>query len=153
MAEVPEGPERALSPYGADDPADLASVDLLAAALRADAAEVGTLVRVLTATLGDTLPAGMVEVQRERSLADRLSGRDGTVVAVTVTTPDRRLRLAAGRHRGTPEAEVQRVVRGVVISRQDVGVDQWVRALAEVLAVRAQADAAAREALGRLLRG
>lgn len=134
--------------------AGLESVDLLAAALRADADDVETLVRVLTATLGDTLPAGMVEVQRDRTVADRLAGRDGVAVAVTVSTPDTRLSLAHGRRRGSgTSAEVQRIVRGVVISRREVDLDEWVRSLAAVLADLAARNAAARRALGALLRG
>lgn len=139
-------------PVVPDDAADPESTDLLAAALRADAADVDTLVRVLTATLGDTLPAGTVEVERDRSLSDRLSGRNGTAVAVTVTTPDVQLRLAHAKHRGgAVQAEVQRIVRGVVISRQQVGVDEWVRALAAVLSDLAARNRDAREALTRWL--
>ena len=136
------------------EPADLSpddprSLDLVAAALRADAADVATLTRVLTASLGDLLPEGMVEVERDRSMADRLAGRDGTPVAVRVTTPDRVLSLRTeGR---APVAEVAQVVRGVTISRRTVGVDEWLRALAETLTALAQRDAAAREALTRLL--
>ncbi|HEU4675560.1 MAG TPA: hypothetical protein VFS29_06220 [Motilibacteraceae bacterium] len=134
---------------GADVPDDGPDVHALAAALRADSADVATFTRVLTATLGDALPQGMVDVERDRSLADRLAGRDGTPVAVHVHGQDRQLSLTQGK-RG-PEAEVRQVVRGVVISRRQVGVDEWIGALAAELSALAARDAAARVALARLL--
>ena len=132
--------------------ADEGSVDLVAAALRADAADTVVLVQVLSQTLGDMLPDGMVEVRRTRTLGDRLSGRDGTPVALTVTAPELRLSLAADqRHRGLLHAERQQVVRGVVISRQDLGVEAWVRALAALVTELAASSSEARTALSRLL--
>lgn len=132
----------------------MTDADLLAAALRADAEDVETLVRVLTATLGDTLPAGMVEVERRRSVADRLAGRAGTAVGVTVTTPELRLLISHGTRRGSGvHAEVHRVVRDVVISRREIGIDEWVGLLAQSLADLAARSSAARDALGRLLEG
>jgi hypothetical protein len=126
------------------------SFHLVAAALRADAVDVASLARVLTTTLGDALPAGTVDVDRERSLADRLAGRPGSPVAVRVQVPDRVLVLQANR-RGQPVAEVHQVVRGVVLSRRPVGLDEWVGELASELTRLAERNAAAREALERLL--
>jgi hypothetical protein len=137
-----------------DDPdgATGESIDLVAAALRTDATDVDTLVRVLGNSLGDMLPAGMVDVQRSRTLADRLARRSGEPVSVAVTTPEVRLSLTSP-HRGggSVEAEVQRIVRGVVIGRQVVSVDEWVRALAAVITAVAARNAIARDALSRLL--
>jgi hypothetical protein len=131
-----------------------ASFDLVAAALRADAADVDTLVTVLLTTLGDTLPAELVSVERSRSLGDRLAGRDGQVVGLTIAGPDLRLSLRRGRHPGaSATAEVQRIVKGVVISRREVGLDEWVDTLALTLTELAQHSSTAREALTRLLRG
>lgn len=135
-------------PQGEDD----LSVPMVAAALRADAADVDTLIGVLGASLPDTLPPGMVEVQRSRTLADRLARRDGQPVAITVSTPELALSLRVPRP-GVVQAEAQRRVRGVVISRQEVSVDQWVDLLAGVLTDLAARNADARLALGRLLGG
>ena len=121
---------------------------LLAAALRSDADDVASYTRVLTETLGDALPAGMVTVERQRSLADRMAGRPGTPVRLTVTTDDQVLELAEGGH-----GEIRQVVHGVVIKRRRVGADEWVVALAEVLARLAERSAAARAALTGLLGG
>lgn len=130
-------------------PTDPDSVDQVAAYLRADAGEVTTLTRVLLQTLGDALPAGMVEVERRRTLADRVAGRDGTPVALRVLSGDRQLELRQGH--GGPEAEIRHVVRGIVISRRPVELGEWVQALAEELTRLAARDATAGRALRALL--
>jgi len=104
-------------------------------------------------SLGDTLPAEMGEVEQLRSLGDWLSGRPATPVAVTVTTSESWLRLSRRPPGGAVRAEVRRIVRGVVISRREVSVDEWVDALARVLADVATQNSNAREALSRLLGG
>ena len=53
---------------------------------------------------------------------------------------------------GQSEAERQQGVREVVISRRNIGVDEWLQALAEDITRAAARDTAAREALERLLR-
>jgi hypothetical protein len=136
------------TPEGPDGP----ELDRVAAALRADAADVGTLARVLSVTLADALPPGTVEVQRRRSVSDRLAGRDGHVEAVIVSVGDHVLTLRQDPHRGAT-GEDAKVVRGVVISRRQVGLDEWVRVLAEQVAALASESQAARDALERLLGG
>jgi hypothetical protein len=74
-----------------------------------------------------------------------MNGREGTPVALTVTTPDSLLVLRAG------NAEVRQIVRGVTIKRSTVGIDEWLVALAGVLSKLAGNSAAAREALTNLL--
>jgi hypothetical protein len=130
----------------------MGDVQLLAATLRADRGDVASYARVLGGALADALPPGMVEVQRDRSLADRLAGRDGRPVAVVVHGDERELVLREGAH-GAVDAVVHQVVRGVVISRRSVGIDAWLTALAEDLTRIAARDAAARAALARLLGG
>ena len=127
------------------------SLELVAASLRADAQDLVTLTRVLTSSLGDALPDGMVEVERQRSMADRLAGREGEPVAVTVTTTEAVLQLRHGK-RG-PQAQVQQVVRGVVIKRREVDLDEWLQELARILRDRAERDARTRQALEQLLGG
>lgn len=135
----------------ADEAGDGAGdVELIAASLRADAADVDTYARVLTATLGDALPAGMVRVERDRSLGDRLAGRPGRVVAVTVSGRDRELVLReTGRGVTT---SIVRAVRGVVIARDEVDLDAWLTALAAEVSTAARSSAASRTALERFLR-
>jgi hypothetical protein len=121
---------------------------LIAAALRADSSDVASYTRVLTSTLGDALPADMVTVEHKRSLADRMSGRPGEPVRLTVTTDDQELELRTG-----GRGEIRQIVHGVVIKRRRVGVDEWLGALAGVLADRARRSASARAALTNLLGG
>jgi hypothetical protein len=125
---------------------------LVAAALRSDTADIASYTRVLTTTLGDALPPGMVTVERKRSFADRMAGREGEPIAVIVRTPDEELEL---RRHGPNHvsAEIRQVVRGVVIKRRPADVDTWLVALARVLTELAQRSAAARAALEQLLAG
>jgi hypothetical protein len=122
---------------------------VMIAALRADRSDVESYTRVLTSTLGDALPDGMVEVDYRRSMADRVAGRPGQAIAVRVHGRERDLELRQGK-RGV-DAEVRTVVRDVVISRKTVGIEEWLTLLAEELNKLAERDAAAREALARLL--
>ncbi|WP_055502560.1 hypothetical protein [Nonomuraea pusilla] len=121
----------------------------LAAALRRDVADIDAYVGVLLGTLGEVLPIDCVSVQREQGLTARLRGRDGRVRALAVRLGDRVLTLAASD--GRPMAEVAHEVHGVTLSRRTVTLDVWVELLAELLARRADADAAAAEALRRLI--
>lgn len=130
----------------------MGDVHLLAATLRADRADVESYARVLSGTLAASLPAGMVEVEYKRGLSDRLAGREGKAVALVVHGEERELALAEA-PRGGVEAQVRQIVRGIVISRRTVGVDEWLHALAEDLTRIAQRNATAREALDRLLGG
>jgi len=130
---------------------DSLAVEQLAAALRADSADLDAYHRVLSASVGDLLPVGMVEVDRERSLSDRMAGRPGTATAIRLRLGDRTLELTA--HRGRLTATAAQEVRGVVISKKEVSVAEWVDQLARYLAALAAESAEARQALGRLLGG
>jgi hypothetical protein len=124
-------------------------LDLVVASLRADASDVASMSRVLLGSLAEALPPGMVVVERERSMRERLSGQEGRPVALTVDTGEHKLSLRQAR--GAVVGEVQQVVRGVVISRREVDLASWSRVLAEDLTRRAEQDSAAREALQRML--
>jgi hypothetical protein len=129
-------------------PAD--DVDALAAALRADAADLDVYARVLTTSLAAALPAEMVGIDRDRSLADRLAGREGKVRGIRIALGDWELTLSPGRS-GVPVAQARQKVRGVAISSRDVSLDEWAQLLATGLAKRARESAEARAALRRLL--
>jgi len=134
------------------DPAGSPSLDMVAAALRADSAEVAIYARVLTESLGDALPPGCVTIDRSRSISDRMHGRPGQVSKVTVRLGEQVLSLGvqAGRE---PAAEVCREVRGVILSRQQVGMQQWADELARALVSHAERNAQAAQALRRLVAG
>jgi hypothetical protein len=135
----------ALEPLGPD------TVELVASALSASAdfSDVAMFTRVFTRSFAEALPGDMVQVDHDRTLGDRLAGRPGTPVALRITFPERRLELRAAH--GWPEAEVQHVVRGVVLSRRTVSVEEWLRTLAAELTDLAARNSAARSALAGLL--
>jgi hypothetical protein len=133
------------------EPGDALSLDLVAAALRADSADVTVYARVLTDSLGDALPEGVVTVDRERSVSDRMRGRPGEVAKITVRLGDQMLTLAV--RRGQPVAEICREVRGVVLSRRPVQVSEWAAELAKALVAYADQNAQAAEVLRRLVAG
>lgn len=124
-------------------------VDLLAAALRRDGADLTLYVGVLSAKLADALPPGTVRVVRKRSVGQRLAGREGVVVALEVALGEQRLSLRTDR--GGVTGEIHHEVRGVVLSRRTVGLDEWIDALTRSLAAAAGSGARAREAVERFL--
>jgi len=124
-------------------------VESVAAALRADTADLDAYHRVLSSTIGDLLPAGMVEVDYERSLGDRMAGRAGKATAIKLQLGESTLELVS--HHGRLVATVSQDVRGVTISRREVPIAEWVRQLATYLAAAAADSASARDALGKLL--
>jgi hypothetical protein len=130
----------------------MGEVQLLAAMLRAEQVEVASYARVLSGALAQALPVGMVEIDYQRSASDRLARRPGRAVRLVVHGENRDLELHEGRSGGI-EAELRQVVRGVVISRRSIGVEEWLHALAQDIARAAARDTAAREALERLLNG
>lgn len=125
-------------------------VHLLAAALRRDRADLDLYAEVLSVTLVDSLPPGAVRVGRKRSVADRLAGRAGPVTALDVTLGERGLSLRMDG--GSLVGEIRKEVRGIVLSRRQVGLDEWIDALARSLADAAASSARAREAVERFLR-
>ena len=126
-------------------------VEMLAAALRQDSADLDVYAKVLSVNLVESLPPGAVQVERKRSMADRVAGREGTVTSLDVALGE--VRLGLRMDRGRPVGEVCKEVRGVVLSRQQVGLDEWIAALAKGLAESAASSARAREALQRYLGG
>lgn len=133
------------------EPDDALSLEMVTAALRMDSADVAVYTRVLTKSLSEALPPGYVTVERERSMSDRMRGRPGEISKIAVRLGDQLMTLAV--RNGQPAAEICREVRGVVLSRDDVPLQQWASALASALVVHAENNAQAAEALRRLVTG
>jgi hypothetical protein len=134
------------------EPGDGLSLEEITAALRADSADVALYARVLTESLGDALPAGCVEVDRSRTASDRMRGRPGQVTKVTVRLGEKVLTLAVRPDR-PPAAEICREVRGIVLSRRPVTLQEWVDDLARELVAQAQQNSRAAEVLRKLVAG
>jgi phage/plasmid primase-like uncharacterized protein len=133
------------------EPSESPSLDMVAAALRADSSDIAIYARVLTDSLGDSLPPGCVSIDREkRSVFDRKKGQGG-VSKITVRLGDQVLTLSV--QRGAPVAEICKEVRGIVLSRQPVPVDKWAAELAKALVDHAEQNANTAEALRKLVSG
>ena len=134
-----------------NDPDDPLSLEMVTAALRLDSADVAVYTRVLTKSLSEALPPGYVTVERERSMSDRMRGRPGEISKVAIRLGDQLMTLEV--KNGQPAAEICREVRGVVLSRQNVPLQQWASALASALVLHAENNAQAAQALRRLVTG
>jgi hypothetical protein len=132
-------------------PDDALSLEMVTAALRMDSADAALYARVLTKSLSEALPPEYVTIERERSMSDRMHGRPGEITKVQIRLGDQLMTL--GVRNGQPSAEICREVRGVVLSRDNVPVQQWASALASALVVHAENNAQAAEALRRLVTG
>ena len=127
-----------------DDPEDAFTFDLLAAAIRADAADMGLFLEVLATKLQGALP-GAVEVRRKGGLFRR----DHPVEALIVSLGDRRFELHHEAH--LVRARIAVVARGITLRTDETPLDAWIDALSKALAERANASAEARAALARML--
>jgi hypothetical protein len=130
---------------------DALSLDMVTAALRADSADIAVYARVLTQSLGEALPPDCVTVDRKQSMSDRMRGRPGEISRIAVQLGD--LQMTLGVQNGRPVAEICRAVRGVVLSRQPVPLQEWTQALANALVTHAEQNAEAAQALRRLVAG
>jgi hypothetical protein len=141
--------EPAADDTGEPDPG--LSLDMVTAALRLDSTDTAIYASVLVKSLSEALPPEYLTVERERSMSDRMRGRPGEISKVEVHLGDQVMTLAV--KNGRPAAEICREVRGVVLSRQTVPLQQWAGALASALMSHAESNAKAAEALRRLVIG
>jgi hypothetical protein len=130
---------------------DAQQLELVMAGLRADSSDIAIYAKVLTESLGDSLPPGCVSVERARSMSDRAKNRPGTVTKVSIRLGEKSLTL--GTHRGAPVAEICHEVRGIVLSRNQVPIAEWAAELARALVAHAEQNAQAATALRRLMAG
>ena len=124
---------------------------MVTAALRMDSNDAAIYAGVLVQSLSEALPPEYVTIERERSMSDRMRGRPGEVSKVEVRLGDQVMTLAV--KNGRPVAEICREVRGVVLSRQAVPVQQWASTLASALMSHAESSAQAAQALRKLVIG
>lgn len=127
------------------------SLEMVMSALRADSSDIAIYAKVLTESLGDSLPPGCVTVERNRSMSDRMANRPGTVTKISVRLGEKNLTL--GTQRGAPVAEICHEVRGIVLSRNKVPIAEWAAELARGLVAHAEQNAQAATALRRLVAG
>jgi hypothetical protein len=138
----------ALEPVGEGEPA---AVDSLAALLRSQADDMSLYAGFLFNALEGALPQDMISVTRKRGLRERFNKGEGDVVEISVSVADRRYTLHRDAVGASPHAVVRHVVGGVVLSTEDVALDQWTRGLAAGLLARAGQNEAVRQAVARLI--
>jgi hypothetical protein len=124
-----------------DEPADL---DLVAASLRADAADLDAFVEALAVRLKGALP-GQVEVERKGGLF----GGNKRVRRIEVSLGDQRYEADVDRGRVT--CRRRSVVRGIALKTQELDLDAWIDALSRDLVDESERSERGRQALARLL--
>jgi hypothetical protein len=124
---------------------DDTDIDAIAAALRADTAESGTLLDVVALKLEDALPS-LTEVDRYSSL-----GRNrGHVKRVQLTLGDKVFTLQRRHH---IEATVAHVVGGITLATDELDADVWLRDLIARMAELSADQTRIRQALDQLVLG
>ena len=120
--------------------------DLVAASLRADAADSRGLAEALAVRLETALPT-QTRVQRR---AKKLLSRDKVVRAIEVDAGENRYALTVADH-GALQTTRSAAVRGIVLKNDPLPLDEWIDALARDIAEQARASEQGRQALERLL--
>jgi len=122
---------------------DASDFDLLAASLRADARDTGAFVEALAAKLEASFPDS-VEVDRKGGIFGAKKVRK-----IAIRMGDRHYELEAGD--GLPRTRRRTVVRGIALKSDELGLDEWIDALARDLVDEAGRGERGRAALERLL--
>ena len=120
-------------------------LDLLAASLRADAADLGTFMETLAVKLEEAVP-GLVTVERVKS------GFRGPKVVrkLAVDAGGDRLELVSS---GGDRVQARRahISGGIVLKTEPIGIDDWMVELSQALSREAGRNQLTRQALERLL--
>src|SRR3954452_7457693 len=120
--------------------------DLVAASLRADAADARGLAEALAVRLESALPS-QTRVQRR---SRKLLSREKVVRAIEVEAGENRYSLRVDHHGGIDTTRAK-AVRGIVLKNEPLALEEWLESLARDIADQARASAQGREALERLL--
>jgi hypothetical protein len=124
----------------------VADLDLVAASLRADAADTRGLAEALALRLEDALPHDTRVERRSKGLLSRSK----QVRRIEVDCGESLYSLDVDEH-GRAEAVRAQEVRGIVLKTEPLGVDEWIDALARDLTALAERSERGRVALERLL--
>jgi hypothetical protein len=127
-----------------DAPAPDADLDSVVASLRADAADVTVFFQVLASKLSDSMP-GSVVLAREGGMFKK----EHPVKRITISAGDDV--LEAELKHGSITAQHAHAVRGIRLRTEQLGFDDWLRRLVEVLSRQSQSNAAASAALRSLV--
>jgi hypothetical protein len=120
------------------------SIDMLAAALRADLSDINTFVEVLAGKLESALP-GRVTIERRGGLFAR--GKKVHRIDINLENDHYGL-VAEGTH---IKASRSHAVRGIVLKTEELPLQTWIDVLSRDLAAEAAQSESARVALERML--
>ena len=121
------------------------SFEIVASSLRADLSDTKAFLGALAEKLGGALP-GLCQVERKGSLF----AKEKHVSRVTVELGEHRYSIEHGSHGGL-RASRAKIVRGISLKTDELGVDAWIDELAKDLSTHAARNTQARAALERLL--
>ena len=128
-----------------NEPSQSMQVELYAASLRADYGDASAFLEALTVKFEGALPAH-TKVTRHTGLFSR----ERPVKEIAVTLGDFQYRI--GRERQGPLlAQRSHFVRGIVLSSEQIPVEQWIEEVATALAQLAAHNQQAHKALSRFL--
>jgi len=128
-----------------DEPSQSMQVELFAASLRADYTDVGVFLEALAAKFQGALPTH-TSVTRHAGLFSR----EHPVKEIAVTLGEFQYRMSKERQ-GPLLARRSHLVRGIVLSSEQIPVEQWIEEIAEALAQFAAHNQQAHTALSRFL--
>jgi hypothetical protein len=120
-------------------------LDMAAASLQADAADLHTFFEVLATKLTSALGSAL-EVERESGFFNKNKGR---LKSLTVRIGDNTFQATTTK--GRIECRKLHAVRGIVLNSEELGLPDWLKQLLTALNAEAQNSAAARNALENLL--
>ena len=120
--------------------------DLIAASLRADAADSRGLAEALAVRLETALPTQTRIHRRSR----KLLSREKVVKAIEVDAGENRYALTV-EDNGALQTTRSAAVRGIVLKNDPLPLDEWIDGLARDIAEQARASEQGRQALERLL--
>ncbi len=121
--------------------------DLAASLLRADGADARVLAETLARKLSDALPDNTRVHRRSTSLLRRQKQIEGVEVDLGDDTYSLLLTATGA------TATRAKTVRGIVLRREELALEDWLGALDHALVLEAQRSQAARQALEQLLEG
>lgn len=127
-----------------DLPPQEQDLDVLTAALRLDASDIGVFFQVLATRLNDSMP-GMVTLARDGGFLKK----DHPIKQITVRAGEDV--FEAQLRAGAVVARHSHAVRGIVLRTEELDFEAWLRALLDVLRTRAQTNAEASAALRALV--
>jgi hypothetical protein len=131
---------------------DSTQVEVLAAMLRRDSQDLSLYAGFLLNQLSGALPPELISVERERSMRERMAGKDGRVVEIRVRIDTRTWSLRREGVGKPAVATVAHEVNGIVLSRDQVALDEWAAQVATAVVARATAAGQSAAELEAMLR-